>query len=99
MNKARQAVSALEMSAVKDMSVEKAEELREIVYQVLDQSEKNEKVLKVLRKVMDLVSINFQPYEKDKDYRVWDGELYQSVKLTETEYNLIKEWLELLWIN
>ena len=44
-DKARQAVSALEMSAVKDMSVEKAEELRETVYQSLDQAEKFENLM------------------------------------------------------
>ena len=51
-NKARQAVSILEMSAVKDdnMSVDRAEELREVVYHALDHTNELKKELKKTKK-------------------------------------------------
>lgn len=92
-NKARQAVSALEMSAVKDIPVEKAEELRKVVYQVLDQAEKNNKALATIQEKQVNVSAllelnNLQQYN---DYCVVTG---GCKKLTQEEWNLLKEELK-----
>ena len=90
-DKARQAVSALEMSAVKDMSVEKAEELRGIVYQSLDNAEKNKTILHVLGlhlKNRIRVQRFFQAYV----LIINDGDTI--INLNEDEYNALKEWLE-----
>lgn len=38
--------------------------------------------------------IDYQPYEERNDYRAWDNELYESVKLSKEEYDLLKEVLE-----
>ena len=60
------------------------------------------KVLKMIKslKALEIIKekglywdIQYQPYEEKNDYRAWDNELYESVKLTKEEYDLLKEVL------
>lgn len=57
----------------------------EIIKQALINAQREHRLLEIAKeKVMNLVSIS--------DGRVWDGELYQSNKLTEEESVLLKGW-------
>lgn len=55
--------------------------------------EKELKVLEIIKKKSLYWDIQYQPYEEKNDYRAWDNELYESVKLTKEEYDLLKEVL------
>ena len=57
----------------------------EIIKQYILKAQEEHKLLEVIKeKVMNLVSIS--------DGRVWDGELYQSNKLTEEETVILNRW-------
>ena len=52
------------------------------------------KALEIIKNKNLLWDIDWQPYEKDGDYRAWDNEYFASIKLTKEEYELLKEVLE-----
>ena len=57
----------------------------EIIKQYILKAQEEHKLLEIIKeKVMNLVSIS--------DGRVWDGELYQSNKLTEEETIILNRW-------
>lgn len=57
----------------------------EIIKQALQNAQREHRLLEIVKeKVMNLVSIS--------DGRVWDGELYQSNKISEEESVLLKGW-------
>jgi hypothetical protein len=51
------------------------------------------KALEIIKEKGLFWSIEWQPFEKENDYRAWDNELYESKKLTKEEYNTLKEVL------
>lgn len=61
----------------------------------VDIIKKELKALEIIREKGLYWSIQCQsyPYEEEPDYRAWDSELYQSVKLTKEEYQILKEVL------
>ena len=60
----------------------------------IDVIEKALKALEIIKKKDLLWSIDWQPFKDSGDYRAWDNELYQSIKLTKEEYELLKEVLK-----
>lgn len=57
----------------------------EVIKQALLKAQEEHKLLEIIKeKVMNLVSVS--------DGRVWDGELYQSNKLTEEESVILNRW-------
>ena len=51
------------------------------------------KALEIIKTKGIYWGIDYQPYEEENDYRAWDNELYESVKLSKEEYDLLKEVL------
>ena len=72
----------------------------DIVEQALDQAEKNEKVLEILKKKrvnIGWLLISFKCYEQYQDALDNGWTIIKQVSsepLTRTEFNLLKEWLE-----
>lgn len=58
-----------------------------------EENEKKLKALEIIKKKNLLWDIDYQPFKEDGDYRAWDNELYQSIKLTQEEYELLQEIL------
>lgn len=54
---------------------------------------KNSQALEIIKNKGLYWDISYQPYEERGDYRAWDNELYESVKLTKEEFDLLKEVL------
>ena len=59
----------------------------------LNEIKKKLRALEVIKEKGLYWDIQYQPYEEKNDYRAWDNELYESVKLTKEEYDLLKEVL------
>lgn len=56
---------------------------------------KQDKILRIIKeKVMPLVSLDYQPERKGKEYRVYDSELYQYTDLFKEQYDLLKEYFK-----
>lgn len=92
------AIATLEMSAMSDdkMTVEKAEELRQIIEKELEDKEKKDKVLEVIK-----IKLLAGCFTKDDNYSNYamaiimsGNETLKKNMMTEQEYNLVKEVLE-----